>query len=496
MLHAIWQLAKLSLTLDARRAGMHVTRFGLAGVLYLAVIVSRWNVTVSAGGLWLFHAQLLITAFYVSMNAIFGFSQTIAEEKEDGSLGLMRMAGVSGLAILLGKTLSRLFDASLLLALQIPFTLVAITLGGVAMEQVYAAYVALATYLWLLAAVGVTASVVCRDGGRAARATAMFVVLYTLPVCLPLASRWAWPVAGAWLFDGYRWFSLPMRLLEVTELSFKSSPWCWPVTIGWIAGAVCLLGTWFVFDAVALAEPVVVKSRWKGVGSRAVRRVWSHPLMWREFYFLTGGPVWWMVRIFAHGLILVGTLVSTSELGYALIWAALWSAALSLLDGTWTASRLFRDEIREQTWSGLMLTPHPAWQIAGEKFGGWCLGMLPSILSPCIYIVLTLLFHEHVTDWNRRLELATGSLLTGVAIFAYLHLLVLFSLYMGRSATPMTLTVSFAAAWLYVYCTYSRSISTETAVIWFLFSVMVFFGVIVGLQQLILRRLSTLAASA
>lgn len=70
MLHGVWQLAKLSLTLDARRVGMHVTRFGLACVLYLALIVARWNVTVSAWGWWLFHAQLLITAFHVSMNVI------------------------------------------------------------------------------------------------------------------------------------------------------------------------------------------------------------------------------------------------------------------------------------------------------------------------------------------------------------------------------------------------------------------------------------------
>ncbi len=495
MLHGVWQLAKQSLTLDARRVGMHATRFGLACVLYLAVIVSRWNVTVSAGGLWLFHAQLLITAFYISANAIFGFSQTIAEDKEDGSLGLMRMAGVSGLAILLGKTLSRLFDASLLLALQVPFTLVAITLGGVAMSQVYAAYVALATYLWLLAAVGVTASVICRDGGRAARTTALFVACYTLPVCLPLAARWAWPV-GITLFSAYRWISLPMRLLEITESSFDGSAWCWPVAIGWIAGAVCLLGTWFLFDRVALSEPPVVKSRVRLPFTRHSRRVWLHPLVWREFYFLTGGLLGWIVRVIAHGLIVVATLTSTSEVGFGLIWAALWSAVLSLLDGTWTASRLFRDEIRDRTWSALMQTPQPLWHIAGEKVCGWALGLLPSIVCPYIDIVLTVILHEHVKDWDQRLELLTGAMLTGVGIFAYLHLLVLLSLYMGWSATPMTLTVSFAAGWLYVYCTYSGRFGPLSTSIWFVVSAFLFLGVLAVLQLLILRRLAALGATA
>jgi hypothetical protein len=94
------------------------------------------------------------------------------------------------------------------------------------------------------------------------------------------------------------------------------------------------------------------------------------------------------------------------------------------------------------------------------------------------------------------MELVAGSMLMGVAIFAYLHLLVLFSLYMGRSATPMTLTVSFAAGWLYVYGTYSQRISTTGAIMWFMFSTLVFFGVIAALQRSILHRLESLAATA
>lgn len=494
MLHGVWQLAKQSLTLDARRVGMHAVRFGLLAVLYAAVVVSRWNVTVSAGGLWLFHAQLLITAFYMSVNAIYGFSQTIAEDKEDGSLGLMRMAGVSGLAILLGKTLSRLFDASLLLALQVPFTLVAITLGGVAMAQVYAAYVALATYLWLLASVGVAASVICRDGGRAARATTMFVALYALPVCIPLAARWAWPM-GVKLFAAYRWISLPMRLLEITESSFDGSAWCWPVAIGGIAGAICLLGTWFVFDAVALSEPPVVKSRVALAFSRPSRRVWSHPIAWRDFYFLTGGTTWWTVRVIAHGLIVVGTWAGTSHVGFMFAWAAIWSAVLSLLDGTWTASRLFRDEIRERTWSALMQTPQPVWRIAGEKFCGWLLGLSPSLLIPYLYIALMIVFHENVTNWDQRMEVITGSALTGVAILAYLHLLVLLSLYLGWTATPMTLTVSFAAGWLYVAVVYSSRLAISEIIGVLALTIFVLLAVMMVLQQFILRRLTELAGT-
>ena len=158
MVHGLWQLAKLSLTADVRRSGTHSVRFGLAIVLYCAVVYANYFSRVNATGLPLFQAQLFITAFFLSAIAVFGFSQTITEEKEEDTLGLMRLADISPLAIILGKGVGILVDSSLLIAIQIPFTVVAITLGGVSWGQVYAAYVALAAYLWLLAAVGITAS--------------------------------------------------------------------------------------------------------------------------------------------------------------------------------------------------------------------------------------------------------------------------------------------------------------------------------------------------
>ena len=86
MFHGIWQLSKLSLTTEARRIGTHVIRLGLAAVLYLALVQGRWDLWATAPGRNLFRAQLLITTFFISMAAIFGFSQALAEEKEEDVL--------------------------------------------------------------------------------------------------------------------------------------------------------------------------------------------------------------------------------------------------------------------------------------------------------------------------------------------------------------------------------------------------------------------------
>ena len=79
------------------------------------------------------------------------FATAITEEKEEGTLGLLKMAGISRVSILLGKSTSRLITAILLFLVQLPFTLLAITLGGVTLGQIFAAYWALLAYMLLVA---------------------------------------------------------------------------------------------------------------------------------------------------------------------------------------------------------------------------------------------------------------------------------------------------------------------------------------------------------
>ena len=49
------------------------------------------------------------------------------------------MAGISPIGILLGKTSPRLIAATMILSVQLPFTFLAITLGGVLTNQILAA---------------------------------------------------------------------------------------------------------------------------------------------------------------------------------------------------------------------------------------------------------------------------------------------------------------------------------------------------------------------
>ena len=91
---------------------------------------------------------------FMTLLGIGFFSTAITEEKEEDTLGLMLMAGISPLGILAGKTGGRLWQALLLVIVQYPFMLLAVTMGGVSGAQVWAVTVALLAYMVLLAGFG------------------------------------------------------------------------------------------------------------------------------------------------------------------------------------------------------------------------------------------------------------------------------------------------------------------------------------------------------
>ncbi len=149
---------------------------------FLIVVQSQSGI-ISAPGLWYFHPLIWLNFVAISLSACF-FATAITEEKEELTLELFTIAGIRPTAILLGKGINPLIAALSVLVVQIPFTLLAITLGGVTYVQILAAYVALAAYLFLAAAIGLFFSVICARSGQAMFWTAIFVLAihFTAPL--------------------------------------------------------------------------------------------------------------------------------------------------------------------------------------------------------------------------------------------------------------------------------------------------------------------------
>jgi hypothetical protein len=295
-----------------------------------------------------------------------------------------------------------------------------------------------------------------------------------------------------------------MRLAEVTESNFIESPWCWPVLFGFVMGSLFLAIGWATLDRITVKESSSGALHGITVGRRTSRRAWARPLIWREYIYVTGGIPWTIARITVQIVILSSIyLIMASEnpggkyIGFVMAWSAICSGVYGLLDGTWSASRLFRDEVRYRTWSSLVQTPHSLDELARDKYYGWALGLAPTIASPFLFIIAMMTFHEHIPhSFAAYAELIIGTTAFGASVFGYLHLLVLLSLYFGWKATPMTLTICFVLGWLTVATTFTHIRTDETRCLVFLLMTLLICGVILWIRRLILTRLQVLAETA
>ena len=258
------------------------------------------------------------------------------------------------------------------------------------------------------------------------------------------------------------------------------------------------------FDRFALTEsrddrPLVLKLK-----PHRARRPWTKPIVWREYVFATGGTPWTIIRIVVQFAIFFAVLTTFQTfnrpggiVGFALAWSTIFSLLFGILDWTWFASKLFQDEVRNRTWSALVQTPHSLQELAFDKCCGWALGLAPTIIAPFAFHLSVLIFHEHIQRHTMGyMELLIGAATVALSVFGYFHLLVLLSLYFGWKGTPMTLTICFAAGWLYVVAVYTSSLGDKARCTLFGITSMALVGLMFILEMLILRRLGKLAETA
>ena len=246
--------------------------------------------------------------------------------------------------------------------------------------------------------------------------------------------------------------------MEVTESGFIGSAWCPAATFGLFTGLLCLAISWLVFDLFSLV--VIPPLRYHGVGhqaSESSRRSWSRPIICREYICCAGGVPWTIMRIAVpFGIFLcvcpwVSRVFGGFEIGFAFAWSSIFCGLFGVLDGSWSASRLFRDEIRYRTWSSLVQTPCTLKQVVFDKYCGWALGLAPTIIAPFVMVFAMFLVHKNIQGFMNYVEVIIGAASFGISVFGYLNLLVLLSLYFGwKLPRRWALTICFTMGFFYV----------------------------------------------
>jgi hypothetical protein len=447
-----------SLREDTRAKGSYWARAGLSAFLLIGMAINALVIDPGgARGLSFLANAIWVQTIFLTISGLAWFASAITEEKEEEMLGLLRMTNLSPLSILLGKSTNRLCGALLLIATQIPFTLIAVTLGGVSLEQVLAAYVALGAYAFVFCNLALLCSVLAPRTGVATIATVVVMLLVWLVGLVTANLSGNGTTTG---MDGLPDLSPFHQYDRIFATGFAG-----PV-MGAQAWWSLAFGVFFFLIAWALFERFCDRQQTSGASAgtirRRVRRAFApgrarlnNPVGWKDFHFLHGG--WGMALVkfsVAIGVLLVlavllvgsGQKVFEPENGLIVVGAGiLWL----ILEAGFVASRVCSCEVRDRTLSSLALLPQSLDTTLARKVpAGWS-ALLPAVAFIALglfYLATSMVLTGRMVQEMGAIVVISG--IVGGYVFALTYLGVFLaanlSLRMKRGAYPLAIIICLA----------------------------------------------------
>jgi ABC-type multidrug transport system permease subunit len=460
-----------SLRTDARMMRSHLLRLLFVGLIYVALLQAQeQSAWLGAPGLQFFWWIVWLNFGAITLAGASFFANVITEEKEEQTLGLLRMAGISPLSLLLGKSAPRLMTAVVLLSLQLPFTMLAITLGGVTMHQILAAYCSLLAYIVLLSSVGLFSSVVRATSRRASSLVVLFLLIFLILVPLarmivglagPNLPVWVPDETGAVLAWGAE-ASPFFRLRSILQTGFNEPLFDYQVLSNLVLAAVGFGLAWALFDKFNRSEAPAGPERGLLFGRRSrlrrlgTMRAWSNPLLWKDFYFIAGGKGALIGKFVIYGLLVAGIIwlmdfggaFTGSRPGEVREAVAVISMVMSLyllgIELAVCAGRFLHEEVKWKTLSNLLMLPHSIPFLVYSKAAGCAITLAPAAFWFFFgAFVGPDMFADGVEEITRDEEGLAAFMFFAVQYLVFIHATALFSLFVGAGALPLALFVVF-----------------------------------------------------
>jgi hypothetical protein len=470
MISPLFALFIRALREEARLRFTYLSRATLVFLILIFLIGTQKQLGWMNGpGLRFFATVCYIDLCFVLLAGVGYFAAAISEEKEEMTLGLLRMTNLNPLSILLGKSTSRLWTAALLFAGQFPFTLLAITLGGISLRQIFAAYLTIGSFLFFVSNLALLASVICRRTSGAALLTGLLLLVFLLasPLILWFAQVPVWlgllPDPNPWTAwmtefgQGAAAASPFMRIGQVLNLRPFTGILGFQVWSNLGMALACFLLAWLSFEhfcgELKEASPTragVTRSRGRG-HLLSPGRAWRRALAWKDFYFTAGGKLWVVIKLAIYGAPLVVTRCWPQKLGGPPRWedfgiGTFWFMILFIcVELAFAAATIFRNERQAQTLSSLAMLPQGLSRVAYEKL----LGVVPSLAAAGTYLILSvpllagpflrMLINIPPGQDNSEAVLVFFFFVSQGLFF--LHLVATLSLYVKRGALPLAIGI-------------------------------------------------------
>jgi hypothetical protein len=440
---------------DVRSRFTYVVRCLLVGLALFSMVTfnALWD-GIGAGGKLLFGIILHVDLFILSIVGLTHFASAITEEKEADTLGLLRMTDLNGLAILMGKSSSRVIGAFLLIAAQLPFALVAVTFGGLHLRQVFAGFVLLLSFAFLTANVGLLASTLCRRSSTASLLTGLLLAIFAFgPAVFTFKGStglalWKEATPFAWRED-------------ILSTGFAGPIAGWPCAVHFLIGMLAFLLAWALFNRCSDAAPEAPAQRLaRGRGAARTRsRAPMNAIHWKDFHYVSGGRAATVIK----GLVVAALVVLAFKfmrqpwrksefycLGLSLAFP---SAVLLGISFSIDASRIFTTERRNRTMSSLLGLPMPVSRVVWEKVFGCLRTSLIPIFCLCagLAILPCAIGWEMSKRWilpNDACDLICWILYGAAAMLSLPAVIAWLSLHVRWGAFALGLTLWLIGSWM------------------------------------------------
>ncbi len=185
------------LRVASRRRATYWTRFS-ASLIAIVVSSFAWAIFVRKSskdtGIALFVALSIIAYIYSLLAGVHSTSDSVSEEKREGTLGLLFLTDLKSYDIVLGKLVASSLTAVYGLLAIFPVMGVPLLLGGVAPSEFWRVVLVCANNLFFSLTIGLLCSAICKDERKAMALTLGIILLVT----------GAWPGLVAWIGNEVR----------------------------------------------------------------------------------------------------------------------------------------------------------------------------------------------------------------------------------------------------------------------------------------------------
>ncbi|MEZ5941723.1 MAG: hypothetical protein R3C18_10040 [Planctomycetaceae bacterium] len=443
---------------DSRDIRSHLFRMGLPALFVATLMVVQIDGGLrTAAGQNLFWTLAVYDYIFITFAAIAFFATAVSEEREAQTLGLLRMAGVTPLNILMGKWLPPMWTALLLIAVQLPFTLLCVTLGGILWHQIFAVFLSLLAHLVLVGGLALLCSVVATSSTRASTWTAVLLAIWHVGTLILNAILGRFGMPNLWL----RNFLGPYRINDICGASFSDSAFSYQVIANVIVGLAFMVIAYLIFDVtttrIVTETKTSVSQKLRHAFSGRKRRAWATaPLAWHSLHYVAGGPTWLFLRLGIHfGISFLFFLwiltlgVGRLEPDMIAVPLIFWGIVAATLEGAYLASQLFRSETTGQTWGTLCMLPENMSTIAYSRLAGVLIGILPGLI--CLGLGCLIIADELIRGLDDEDFWIFLFYFLSIIIWGF-HLATLFSISLDWSAWPVSIFLATVVVTIFTVC--------------------------------------------